>query len=122
MTKIPAVPTHRRLGYPGQKPYFRPRGRDHPAIAIPLDPKNPHARPRSPIHVLLHARAYPRGARSNQTARNVRQTHRRGRDQSKKVFEDGFHRGLPCCLQTFLKTPNSEPAAGAAGKGAKRPA
>ena len=74
MTNIPAMPTRRGLVASGTGAYFRPRGRDHPAIAIPLDPKNPHARPRSPIHVLLHARAYRRGPRSNQTARNVRQT------------------------------------------------
>jgi hypothetical protein len=74
MTEVSAVPTRRRLVASGTEAYFRSRGRDHPAIAIPLDPNNPHARPRSPIHVLSHARAYPRGARSNQTARKVRQT------------------------------------------------
>jgi hypothetical protein len=74
MTEVSAVPTRRRLLASGTEAYFRSRGRDHPAIAIPRDPNNPHARPRSPIHVLSHARAYPRGARSNQTARKVRQT------------------------------------------------
>ena len=64
MTEVSAVPTRRRLVASGTEAYFRSRGRDHPAIAIPLDPNNPHARPRSPIHVLSHARAYPRGARS----------------------------------------------------------
>jgi hypothetical protein len=43
-------------------------------IAVPLDRKNPRARPGSPIHVFSHALAYRRDARSNQPARKVRQT------------------------------------------------
>jgi hypothetical protein len=62
VSEVSAVPTRRRLVASGTEAYFRSRGRDHPAIAIPLDPNNPHARPRSPIHGLSHARAYPRGA------------------------------------------------------------
>ena len=37
-------------------------------------------------------------------------------------FEDGFHRGLPLLPPDLSEDPDSEPAAGAAGKGAKRPA
>jgi hypothetical protein len=56
VSEISAVPTSRRLVASGTQAYFRSRGRDHPAIAIPLDAKNPHARSRSPIHVSSHAR------------------------------------------------------------------
>ena len=35
-------------------------------------------------------------------------------------FEDGFHRGLPLLPPDLSEDPDSEPAAGAAGKGAKR--
>src|SRR6202034_2537176 len=38
------------------------------------------------------------------------------------LFEDGFHRGLPVSSSDCSEDPNSGPAAGAAGKGAKRPA
>jgi hypothetical protein len=57
MTEVSAVPTRRRLAASGAEASFRPRGRDHPAIAIPLDPDNPHAHLTSPIHVPSHARA-----------------------------------------------------------------
>jgi hypothetical protein len=56
VSEISAVPTSRRLVASGTQAYFRSRGRDHPPIAIPLDSKNPHARPRSPIHFSSHAR------------------------------------------------------------------
>ena len=55
---------------------FRSCGRDDPTITVPLDPKNPHTRPGSPIYIFSHARAYRRRRRSNQAARKVRQTHR----------------------------------------------
>src|SRR5580692_556673 len=40
----------------GDSSYFRSQRRDHPTIAVSLDPKNPHVRPGTLIHVLSHAR------------------------------------------------------------------
>ena len=56
VSDISAVPTCRRLAAPRTGAYFRSHRRDHPTIAVPLDPKNPRARPGSPIHVFSHAR------------------------------------------------------------------
>src|ERR1700722_991710 len=56
MTEISAVPTCRRRAASGTGAYFRSHRRDHPTIAVSPDPKNPHVRPGSPIHVLSHAR------------------------------------------------------------------
>ena len=56
MTEVSAVPTCRRRAASGTGPHFRSCGRDHPTITVPLDPKNPHTRRGSPIHVLSHAR------------------------------------------------------------------
>jgi hypothetical protein len=55
MTEVSAVPTCRRRAALGTGAYFRSHRRDHPTIAVSLDPKNPHVRPGSPIHVLSHA-------------------------------------------------------------------
>jgi len=75
MTEVSAVPTCRRRAASWTGAHFRSCGRDHPVIPVPLDPKNPHAGPGSPIYIFSHARAYRPGTRSNQTARKVRQTH-----------------------------------------------
>lgn len=56
MTEVSAVPTCRRRAASGTGAYFRSHRRHHPTIAVSLDPKNPHVRPGSPIHVLSHAR------------------------------------------------------------------
>ena len=48
MTEVSAVPTGRRRAASGTGAYFRSCGRDHPVIAVPLEPKNPDARPREP--------------------------------------------------------------------------
>src|SRR5271156_2710778 len=56
MTEVSAVPTCRQRAASGTGAYFRSHRRDHPTIAVSLDPKNPHVRPGSPIHVLSHAR------------------------------------------------------------------
>ena len=45
MTEVSAVPPSRWLAASGTGAYFRSHGRDHPVIAIPLNPKNPHAGP-----------------------------------------------------------------------------
>jgi hypothetical protein len=56
LSEISAVPTCRRLAAPRTGAYFRSHRRDHPMIAVPLDRKNPRARPGSPIHVFSHTR------------------------------------------------------------------
>jgi hypothetical protein len=56
MTEVSAVPTCRRRAASGTGAYFRSHRRDHPTIAVSLDPKNPHVRPGTLIHVLSHAR------------------------------------------------------------------
>jgi hypothetical protein len=55
MTEVSAVPTCRRRAASGTGAYFRSHRRDHPTIAVSLDPQNPHVRSGSPIHVLSHA-------------------------------------------------------------------
>jgi hypothetical protein len=74
MTEVSAVPTSRWLAASGTAAYFRSHGRDHPVIAIPLNPKNPHARSGSPIYIFSHPRVYRPRRGPNQTARKVRQT------------------------------------------------
>jgi hypothetical protein len=74
MTEVSAVATCRWIAASGTGAYLRSCGRNHPTIAVPLNPKNSHARPGSPIYIFPHARAYRRRRRSNQTARKVRQT------------------------------------------------
>jgi hypothetical protein len=74
MTDIPAVPPCRWLAAIRTGAYSRPYGRDHPAIVVPLHSNNPHAGPRSPIHILSHAHGYRQGRRPHKTARKVRQT------------------------------------------------
>jgi hypothetical protein len=41
----------RRRAASGTGAYFRSCGRDHPTITAPLDPKNSHVRPGSPIYI-----------------------------------------------------------------------
>jgi hypothetical protein len=74
ITEVSAVPTSRCLAASGTGASFRSCGRNHPAITVPLNPKNPHPRPESPIYIFPHARAYRRRHRSNQAARKVRQS------------------------------------------------
>ena len=73
MTEVSAVPTCRQRAHRGRGAYFRSYRRDHPTIAVSPDPKNPHVRPGSPIHVLSHARLSARRP-IDQPARKVRQT------------------------------------------------
>jgi hypothetical protein len=74
MTEVSAVPTCRRRAASGTGAHFHSCGRDHPTITVPLDPKNPHTRPGSPICAVSHPSAYRRTRTSNQAARKVRQT------------------------------------------------
>jgi hypothetical protein len=62
MTEVSAVPTCRRRAASGTGAHFRSCGRDHPTITVPLDPKNPHTRPGSPIYIFLHAPLIREGA------------------------------------------------------------
>jgi hypothetical protein len=68
MTDIPAVPPCRWLAAIRTGAYSRPYGRDHPAIVVPLHSNNPHAGPRSPIHILSHAHGYRQGRRPHKNS------------------------------------------------------